>query len=193
MDAALQELATVFAAATAESLPGDSALEVLPSIVGLREQLDRCELMLIESARASGASWTRVAQALGLGSRQAAEQRFLRLSGQSTRDTDTARTARRGQRSVDAVYGIGIAGLRSAVRRALARIALDPSWDKRFPRAALCRDSLAMAADAQPGALFALTEHVLVDLGAGPADEPLVEEVRRRLEQAMSLRDSISG
>jgi hypothetical protein len=189
MDGALQELATVLAAATAENLPGDAALEALPSIVGLREQLDRCELMLIESARASGASWTRVAEALGLGSRQAAEQRFLRLSGQSTRDTrdaGAARAARRGQRSVDAVYGTGITGLRSAVRRALARMALDPAWDKRFARAALCRNSLAMAADAQPGALFALTEHVLVDLAAAPAGEPVVEEVRRRLARAMS-------
>ena len=183
----------MLAAATAENLPGDSALDALPSIVGLREQLDRCELMLIESARASGASWTRVAEALGLGSRQAAEQRFLRLGGQSTRDTHLVRTARRGQRSVDASYGTAIEGLRSAVRRTLARIALDPGWDKRFARAALCRDSLAMAADAQPGALFALTEHVLVDLGAGPTDEPLVEEVRRRLERAMSRHDSTHG
>src|SRR6185369_12182285 len=190
MDGALQELATVLAAATAEDLPGDAALEALPSVVGLRDQLDRCELMLIESARASGASWTRVAQALGLGSRQAAEQRFLRLSGQSTRDTDAARTARRGQRSVDAVYGTEIAELRSAVRRALAQMALDSAWDKRFPRAALCRNSLDMAADAQPGALFALTEHVLVDLAAAPAGEPVVEEVRRRLAQALSRSDS---
>jgi hypothetical protein len=186
MDGALQELATVLAAATAENLPGDAALEALPSIAGLRERLDRCEVMLIESARASGASWTRVAEALGLGSRQAAEQRCLRLSGQSTRDTDAARTARRGQRSVDAVYGTGIASLRSAVRRALARIALDPAWDKRFPRAALCRNSVAMAVDAAPGALFALTEHVLVDLAAAPAGEPVVEEVRRHIAQAMS-------
>jgi hypothetical protein len=193
MDGALQELAIVLAAATAEKLPGDAALEALPSIVGLRERLDRCELVLIESARASGASWTRVAQALGLGSRQAAEQRFLRLSGQSTRDTDAARTARRGQRFVDAIYGTGIAELRSAVRRALARMNLDSVWDKRFPRAALCRNSLAMAADAQPGALFALTEHVLVDLAAAPTGEPVVEEVRRCLVQALSLLHSTSG
>jgi hypothetical protein len=193
MDGALQELATVLAAATAEDLPGDAALEALPNIVGLRDQLDRCELTLIESARASGASWTRVARALGLGSRQAAEQRFLRLSGQSTRDTDAARTARRCQRSVDAVYGTEIAELRSAVRRALAQMALDSAWDKRFPRAALCRTSLAMAADAQPGALFALTEHVLVDLAAAPAGEPVVEEVRRRLARGLSRRDSTQG
>ena len=97
-----------------------------------------------------------------------------------------ARIARRGQRSVDAVYGTAIAELRSAVRRALAQMALDSAWDKRFPRAALCRNSLAMAADAQPGALFALTEHVLVDLAAAPTGEPVVEEVRRRLAQALS-------
>jgi hypothetical protein len=177
---------------SASSSAGNAAIDALPSIVGLREQLDRCELLLIESARASGASWTRVAQALGLGSRQAAEQRFLRLCGQSTRDTGTVRTARRGQRSVDATYGPGIARLRAAVRRALGRIELDPGWDRRFPRAALCRDSLAMACDAQPGALFALAEHVLADLAATPAATPVVADVRRQLRQAMSLADSTS-
>ena len=191
VDPALEELATVLAAANADH-PGDLALDALPSIVGLRERLDRCELMLIEAARASGASWTRVAEALGLGSRQAAEQRFLRLSGQSTRDTGAARTARRGQQSVDARYGPGIARLRTAVRRALARVELDPGWDRRFPRAALCRDSLAMARDAPPGALFALAEHVLADLAATPAGTPVVADVRRQLKQAMSRADSTS-
>jgi hypothetical protein len=182
---ALGDLDSVLAAVNTDHVGGAQALAALSLIAGLRERLDRCERALIESARATGTSWTRVAEGLGLASRQAAEQRFLRLCGESARDAVAVRTARRSQRVVDATHGPAIAGLRSAVRRALARVDLDAGWDARFPRARLCRSSLAMAVDAAPGALFALSENVLADLVAVPDGSPVVAAVRRQLRVAV--------
>lgn len=45
----------------------------------------------MERARAAGMSWSQIAAALGLRSRQAAEQRYLRRTG---RDPDRARRRR---------------------------------------------------------------------------------------------------
>jgi hypothetical protein len=183
--AAVADLQAVLSAVNANQVAGAEALAALPVITALRRRLDRCELALIESARTAGASWTTVAQGLGLASRQAAEQRFLRLSGESTRDARAARTARRGQRAVDGTHGPAIAELRAAVRMVLARVELDPSWDTRFRRAALCRASLAMAVDAAPGALFALSERALADLADMPEGLPVTAEVRRQLRRAV--------
>jgi hypothetical protein len=47
----------------------------LRAIPAARARLDAAELALIDGARRDGATWADVAEALGLGSRQAAEQR----------------------------------------------------------------------------------------------------------------------
>ncbi|HSE08111.1 MAG TPA: hypothetical protein VLB29_05555 [Nocardioidaceae bacterium] len=54
-------------------------LEALDALHDLREQLAVWEPLLIEAAREAGASWARIAPALGVTSRQAAERRYLRL------------------------------------------------------------------------------------------------------------------
>nr|MDT0656672.1 hypothetical protein [Micromonospora sp. DSM 115978] len=54
-------------------------LDPLRLVPLLRVHLDEVERRLIEDARDRGASWARVAAALGLATRQAAEQRWLRL------------------------------------------------------------------------------------------------------------------
>ena len=51
----------------------------LTSLQALRSDLDRRELDLIDRARHAGATWAEIAAALGLASRQAAEQRRQRL------------------------------------------------------------------------------------------------------------------
>jgi hypothetical protein len=53
----------------------------LSLIPGLRADLERAELLLINGARARGATWEQLAEVLGLDSRQAAEQRAIRLRG----------------------------------------------------------------------------------------------------------------
>jgi len=62
--------------ATAEDV--QDALRLLP---GLRDELDSAERRLIEAARDRGASWAALAAPLRVRSRQAAEQRYLRLAG----------------------------------------------------------------------------------------------------------------
>jgi len=58
--------------------------------------------------------------------------------------------------------------LRRAVAEAYQRIEDDPSWGQRHPRAALVRETLAIAASAPPGALFALAAQVVDDLDSTP-------------------------
>lgn len=53
-----------------------AALRLLPAA---RAELDQLETALLFTARAEGLTWAQVAAALGLGSAQAAQQRFDRL------------------------------------------------------------------------------------------------------------------
>ena len=66
-------------------------LAALTDLASVRREMDEIERDLIQDARDSGASWARIATALGLASRQAAEQRMLRLQGESRRDPGWAR------------------------------------------------------------------------------------------------------
>ncbi|RSN26817.1 HSP18 transcriptional regulator [Amycolatopsis sp. WAC 04169] len=81
-------------------------LAALAALREVREQLAAWEPELIAAARAGGTSWTALAPALGVASRQAAERRFLRLrpsvSGESTGEArvDAERDRRAGDRAV---------------------------------------------------------------------------------------------
>jgi len=119
-----------------------------------RHDLDRRELDLIDRARHSGATWAQIAAALGLTSRQAAEQRRHRL-----RSVTLAR-----QQDQDFAYAESIAALRTAVLDLHRHLAADRVWDGRFTRAALIRRTLEAAIDAAPGGLFSLTAQALADL-----------------------------
>ncbi|MFC0509053.1 hypothetical protein [Micromonospora costi] len=154
------------------------ALDRLGELRAARVRLDEQELELIDRARHAGATWAQVAAALGLASRQAAEQRRQRLVA--------ARQARR--RESDRGYSGRIVALRAAVRDLQRWIDADRRWDGRFPRAALVRATAAVAHDAEPGALYALARHLAADLaGAGPdALPPPVEAAARRLDAALS-------
>jgi hypothetical protein len=69
--------------------PGDlteqellAALTLLPAA---RAELDQAEAALLFTARAYGLSWPRISRAMGLGSAQAAQQRFDRVTGRAGR------------------------------------------------------------------------------------------------------------
>jgi hypothetical protein len=132
-------------------------VDELTGLAGLRIQrsdLDERELDLIDRARHSGATWVQIATALGLASRQAAEQRRQRL-----------RSAFRSRlQEQDIAYAQSIVPVRTAVLALSSQLDADPAWDQRFARAALARRTLAAAADAGPGALFALTAQALTDI-----------------------------
>ena len=148
-------------------------LAALRAIPARRAALDAAELDLIDRARRSGATWPEIAAALGLASRQAAEQRRLRL----------ARAAERGSRphraELDHGYGPTIAELREAATELHRRIGADRRWAARFARAALVRDTLAAAPDAPPGALYDLVAEALADLGAPNLPRPLAAALAR--------------
>jgi hypothetical protein len=93
---------------TSEGADAAEALDALETLHRLREQLAAWEPLLIAAAREAGASWARIAPALGVTSRQAAERRYLRLRpGEDTSLTReervrAARDERAGDRAVAA-------------------------------------------------------------------------------------------
>jgi hypothetical protein len=126
----------------------------LRAIRAARARLDAEELALIDGARRAGATWAEIAAALGLTSRQAAEQRRLRL----------AAAVRPVRDDLDEGYGEGLAELRAAAVDLHRRIGADRRWDKRFGRAALVRQTLEAAPDAVGGGLYSLVNDVVGDL-----------------------------
>ncbi|MEU4568037.1 hypothetical protein [Micromonospora sp. NPDC023956] len=160
---------------------------MLPELTQLAEttvervRLDERELELIDRARHAGATWAEVAAALGLGSRQAAEQRRQRLAN--------LRRSRRQEQ--DLGYSARIAAIRDAVGELGRWIGADRRWDGRFRRAALVRRTTELALDADPGPLYALAALLVVDLaeaGGGRLPVP-VETVAVRLRALMSIED----
>lgn len=151
----------------------DRTVAALGRLAGLRLAIDDAERQLIASARHSGVGWAQIATALGLRSRQAAEQRWLRLIDPSGRDPNQARPSPGSQRSVDELAGAVMVKLRAAAATALRRVAADPEWDACHPRAAMVRASLGAAVSAPPGGLYALAENIIGDLEViGVADRP---------------------
>ncbi|MET8146747.1 hypothetical protein ACIBSW_14805 [Actinoplanes sp. NPDC049668] len=161
-----------------EDAPPAPDLGRLAEIGAARARLDERELELIDRARQAGATWVQVAAALGLASRQAAEQRRQRLIA-------AARSRRHDQ---DLRYAHSIVILRVAVGDLHRGIAADRRWDARFTRAALVRATVATALDAPPGGLFALAEQAAADLDRVAADR-LPGHVRVALD---GLRQALS-
>jgi len=125
-------------------------LSDLRRIPAARARLDADELALIDKARRAGATWADIATALGLASRQAAEQRRLRL----------ATAAAPCQQDLDEA----IAGLRVAAVELHRRVGADRRWDGRFVRARLVRETLDAAVTAPSGPMFSLVNDVVGDL-----------------------------
>jgi hypothetical protein len=134
-------------------------LTALAAVPAERARLDEAELVLVDQARRAGATWADIASALGLASRQAAEQRRLRLA------TSVAR-------SRDETYGPELAAVRAAAADLERRAGADRRWDARFTRAALVRLTLAAAPTAADGGLFSLVEAALSDLAAAAPTLP---------------------
>ncbi|MFC7535251.1 hypothetical protein [Actinoplanes sp. GCM10030250] len=153
-------------------------LDQLAEIRAARSRLDEQELALIERARYAGATWSQVGAALGLASRQAAEQRRRRLAA--------AVEAR--CREADRAWGPDIAAIRAAMSNLHRWILLDRHWDSRFPRAALTHVTVATALQAAPGALYALAQHALTDL----AESGLQRLPAPVQMEAAALRESLS-
>jgi hypothetical protein len=143
-------------------------LAALAVVQGLRADLDRVERRLIGTARESGASWSEVANVLGLRSRQAAEQRWLRLGQAASRDATAARKQRERQRIADAAAGAEVVHLRAAVWALFEHLAALPGGGELGPAATLAVATLEAALQANPGALFDLARLAVGDLATLP-------------------------
>ncbi|MBG6063796.1 hypothetical protein [Micromonospora ureilytica] len=154
-----------------------SELARLAEVRATRVRLDEQELEIIDRARQDGATWAQIATALGLGSRQAAEQRRQRLVA--------ARWSRRQQR--DLRLPPQIAALRTAVADLGRWIGADQRWDDRFRRAALVRSTVDAALDSAPGSLYALALHLAADLAeAGERLPAPARTVATKINAALS-------
>ena len=58
-------------------------LAALTLLAAARAEVDQAEAALLFTARAHGLSWSQISQAMGLGSPQAAQQRFGRVTGRA--------------------------------------------------------------------------------------------------------------
>jgi hypothetical protein len=96
----------VVAAAREGAAEREQLLHALAALRLLRDELSAWEPELISAARSNGISWTALAPALGVASRQAAERRYLRLQPSDTGETtgegrvDARRDKRAGDRAV---------------------------------------------------------------------------------------------
>ena len=155
-----------------------SDLDRLADLRADRVRMDERERDLIDRARQQGATWTHIAAALGLASRQAAQQRHQRLIV----------AARSRRHELDVAYAERIASLRAAVVELDQWISTDRRWESRFRRAGLVRATATAALDAAPGALHALASHIaadLVDAGRERLPRP-VRAMAERLAIALS-------
>jgi hypothetical protein len=168
-------------------------LDQLTAVAAAREALDARELRLIDQARRDGATWAEIAAALGLTSRQAAEQRRGRLAAAVARAESAPR------QELDVRYGDDIAAVRAATSALHRTLIDDRHWDHRFVRAALVRDTLHAAAEAAPGPLFALAAQAVTDIAESgvllfpPPIAKALTALRRALQTAAPARSSASG
>ncbi|PPK64971.1 hypothetical protein CLV40_11613 [Actinokineospora auranticolor] len=99
----MADLALVSAVAGHEAAGGEDVLAALSLLRHIRDEVAQWEPRLIEAARAAGISWARIAPALGVSSRQAAERRYLRLrpDGTTTSTGEERVRAERDRRAGD--------------------------------------------------------------------------------------------
>jgi hypothetical protein len=161
-----------------------AGLEVLRR---LREEIAAWEPELITAAREQGASWARIAPALGVTSRQAAERRYLRLrpsaGGEITGEERVRAT--RDQRAGDRA----VAGWARANSASLRRLAGQVSASAGLGADAQARVDDALAAD-DPAALVSPLVDANAELRAAHTD--LAAEIDTMSRQTDKVRRASS-
>jgi hypothetical protein len=157
-----------------------TGLEVLRH---LREEIAAWEPELITAARSQGASWARIAPALGVTSRQAAERRYLRLrpSGDDLTTGEQRVRAERDRRAGDRAV-VNWARENSA---SLRRLAGQVSASAGLGAAARARMDDALAAD-DPAALLSPLADAHTELRDGHAS--LAAQIRKVTRQTDRVR-----
>ncbi|MER7702483.1 type III effector protein [Kitasatospora sp. NPDC097605] len=122
----------------------DQALAAILLLRELRDELAAWESGLVETARAAGATWDDLARPMGVASRQAAENRYLRLR-RARAGTDTGGTT--GAERVKAVRD------RRAADRAVTAWARDHAAELRVLAAQITAAGLDVRAESAQAAL----------------------------------------
>lgn len=125
-----------------ETVSSSDVLTALAELRVVQDQLAAWEPLLIGAARDRGASWTVIAPALGVASRQAAERRYLRLNPHATdpegmtgeQRVQAARDRRAGDRAVTQWARDNASKLRRLAAQITALDGLDPSTQKTADR-----------------------------------------------------------
>lgn len=152
-----------------------------------RKHLDDLERRTVDAARRAGLTWSEIAAASHLRSRQAAEQRRLRLgSTLRTRDVTESRAAKRELRNGDRHAGLRIARLRATVAHTADAISIAVA-ESHTDLARLAQQTLHTAAEAPAGVLIDLAELAVDDLRRVPrAAAPRLTDALDALTSALT-------
>jgi len=179
------------ARADERGMPADAArvddlLDALAVLRLVREDIAEWEPLLITAARAHGVSWARLAPALGVTSRQAAERRYLRLQPSATGEATgearvrAERTRRAGDRAVAGWARQNAASLRQLAGQVSALTDLAP------PARAQADAVERALADDDPAALLSPLADARSHLPARHA--ALAERIRTMTEHTERVR-----
>lgn len=161
----------------------DALLAALEALRHLREQLTAWEPELIAAAREAGASWTQLAPALGVASRQAAERRYLRLQPTDRPDSTGEQRVRaeRDRRAGDRAVNTWARENAAALRRLAGQVSTLEGLS-RSGRQQIDRVERALAGDDAAGLLPELTraaEHLGAD-NSGLAEQ--IDDIARETD-----------
>lgn len=169
-----------------DTVSASALLEALTTLREVRARLADWEPELAAAARERGVSWAALAPALGVGSRQAAERRFLRLHPSATGEaTGEGRVrAERDRRAADRAVASWARRNAASLRRLAAQVgaldALDPAGRRRAARVQ------AALGDDDPSALLSPLAEAYQDLGEGHG--PLAEQIRSVSDRTARVR-----
>ncbi|MFF2945516.1 hypothetical protein ACFVSQ_37340 [Streptomyces niveus] len=158
-------------------MPVDDVLAALTMMDHARARLDALEHDLLRAARSRDASWTTVAGALGLSTRQSAESRALRLEraqkASDGRDVAAQRADRARQRNADA----WLAAHEKRIRTVCSQIIdTTPAWPHLMsnPLARVHQLAATLASGAGPAHLADQLAELRVEIAprGGPPREP---------------------
>lgn len=143
------------------------AIAALAEVPKRRAALDDFERTAIDAARAGGASWAEIAIALGLSSRQAAEQRRARLTGERQQNIDN-------------------------LQRALEQLRKHLPGEG-TPATNLARQTVDIALEAPPGQQIDLARFITADLRYEARKHPAIAAALRRIAALTHVDSAHAG
>jgi hypothetical protein len=191
----MDQLSAAKALALVEAVLGDVRQGAAPDVLTglevlrrLREEVAAWEPELIAAAREQGESWARIAPALGVTSRQAAERRYLRLRPSATGEATGEERVRaeRDKRAGDRAVAHWARQNSVALRRLAGRV----SAAETLGDAAQARVDEALA-DNDPAALLSPLAAARADLHE--AHERLADELGALTRQTDDVRQATQG